>query len=160
MNSHQGNNHFGQSGHYAINFIYLLIISFIKWSIILCDIVGLQQQKHWNPSFFSWVFFSREYYSQLYCLLIFIRQSVNISNKSTSRITSSCLTVFWTNVDGTLHTSLTTTSSESIAILWLVPKTYDCRNCLNLEMELKYRTQSDVHLKPQMSRTKNDKRVL
>ena len=29
------------------------LISFIKWSITLCDIAGLQQQKQWNL-FFSW----------------------------------------------------------------------------------------------------------
>ena len=36
------------------------IISFIKWSIILCDIAGLQHKKQWNPFFCvekaSWLF--------------------------------------------------------------------------------------------------------
>ena len=36
------------------------IISFIKWSKILCDIVGLQQQKQWNPLFFPSFIFSGE----------------------------------------------------------------------------------------------------
>ena len=34
------------------NLIIPSIISFIKWSIILCDIAGLQTQKQWNPSSF------------------------------------------------------------------------------------------------------------
>ena len=39
------------------------IISFIKRFIILCDIVGLQQQKLRNPSLFFWSLSFAEYYS-------------------------------------------------------------------------------------------------
>ena len=37
---------------------------------------------------------------------------------------------------------------------------HSCTNCANLEMEPKYLTKSDIQLKPNISRTKNDKRVL
>ena len=37
---------------------------------------------------------------------------------------------------------------------------HDCTNRSNLEMEPKYLTKSDVQLKPNISRTKNDNRVL
>ena len=34
---------------------------------------------------------------------------------------------------------------------------HSCTNCLNLDMELKYLTKSDIHLNPITLRTKNDK---
>ena len=37
---------------------------------------------------------------------------------------------------------------------------HSCTNCLNLEMEPKYLTKSDFQLNPNISRTKNDERVL
>ena len=66
---HDKNNHFRQRGHIPTHLfdynrpewltLYILremtnftIISFIKWSITLCDIAGLQWQKQWNLSFF------------------------------------------------------------------------------------------------------------
>ena len=35
-----------------------------------------------------------------------------------------------------------------------------CTNCVNLEMEPKHLTKSDIQLKPNISRTKHDQRVL
>ena len=40
--------------------------------------------------------------------------------KNTSWITSVCLTICWGKVDGILHPSLTTISSDSKGTLWLV----------------------------------------
>ena len=37
---------------------------------------------------------------------------------------------------------------------------HGCTNCTNLEMEPKYLTKSDVQLKPNILKTKNDKKVL
>ena len=37
---------------------------------------------------------------------------------------------------------------------------HGCTNCTNLEMETKYLTKSDVQLKPNILKTKNDKKVL
>ena len=37
---------------------------------------------------------------------------------------------------------------------------HSCTNCANLEMEPKYLTKSDIQLKPNILRAKNDKRVL
>ena len=40
------------------------------------------------------------------------------------------------------------------------PSSHGCTSCANLEMESKYLMKSDIQLKPNISRTKNDQRVL
>ena len=78
----------------------------------------------WNSSFSSRVFFPGKYYSLSGQLSTGLHKSfsVDTSDKTTSWITSAYLTVCWRKADGIIHPSSTTTSSESIATLWLVAK--------------------------------------
>ena len=95
--------------------------------------VGLEKQKQWNLSFFPKAFFfwiklyipgsaeRIDFYFLVFCFLLsHIQFSLDINlvyfrYKTTSQVRSGCLTVCWRKDDGTLHPSLTTIPSESIA---------------------------------------------
>ena len=85
------------------------VISFTKWSMIPCYIVGFLSGENYSLN------------SQLY-LLIFTSHSVYTSDKTAFPITSKCLTLCWRKVNGILHPWSTTTSFEIKATLWLVVK--------------------------------------
>ena len=81
------------------NWRIILIISFIKWFIILRDIAWLQQQKQWNSSF------SQLYWWSSLLPIFYLTKSFSLdtSEKTTFQITSR-------KIDGILHPSSTTIS--------------------------------------------------